>query len=77
MKNYRKELWFEVPARRAFINITQKVEECLRESGIKEGLALVNAMHITASVFVNGDEFWSERIPRSDSTELAKVLLRG
>ena len=56
MKSYRKELWFEVPTRRAFINITPEVEECLRASGIKEGLVLVNAMHITASVFINDDE---------------------
>ncbi|MCJ7521987.1 MAG: secondary thiamine-phosphate synthase enzyme YjbQ [Dehalococcoidia bacterium] len=56
MKSYRKELWFNVPERRAFINITPQVEDCLRESGIKEGLALVNAMHITASVFINDDE---------------------
>lgn len=56
MKSYRKELWFEVPVRRAFVNITGQVRECLRESGIKEGLALVNAMHITASVFINDDE---------------------
>ena len=56
MKSYRKELWFNVPARRAFINITRQVEECLRESGIREGLVLVNAMHITASVFINDDE---------------------
>ena len=56
MKSYRKELWFEVKGRRAFVNITADVEECLRESGIKEGLALVNAMHITASVFINDDE---------------------
>ncbi len=56
MKSYRKELWFNVPSRRAFINITRQVEECLRESGIKEGLVLVNAMHITASVFINDDE---------------------
>ena len=56
MKNYRKELWFNVPSRRGFINITHQVEECLRESDIKEGLALVNAMHITASVFINDDE---------------------
>jgi secondary thiamine-phosphate synthase enzyme len=56
MKSYRKELWFNVPARRAFINITHEVEECLRESKIKEGLCLVNAMHITASVFINDDE---------------------
>lgn len=56
MKSYRKELWFEVPARRGLINITNQVEECLRESAIKEGLCLVNAMHITASVFINDDE---------------------
>jgi secondary thiamine-phosphate synthase enzyme len=56
MKSYRKELWFNVPSRRAFINITHQVEEILSESGIKEGLVLVNAMHITASVFINDDE---------------------
>ena len=56
MKSYRKELWFEVPTRRAFVNITPKVEACLRESEVKEGLVLVNAMHITASVFINDDE---------------------
>ena len=56
MKTFRKELWFEVPTRRAFINITPQVEECLRESGIRNGLVLCNAMHITASVFINDDE---------------------
>jgi secondary thiamine-phosphate synthase enzyme len=56
MKSYRKELWFNVPERRGFINITPQVERCLRESGIENGLALVNAMHITASVFINDDE---------------------
>ena len=56
MKSYRKELWFHVPTRCAFLNITPQVEECLRESSIKEGLVLVNAMHITASVFINDDE---------------------
>ncbi len=56
MKSYRKELWFKASQRRAFINITPDVNECLRESGIKEGLCLVNAMHITASVFINDDE---------------------
>jgi len=56
MKSYRKELWFEVPRRRQLINITPEVEECLAESGIQEGLCLVNAMHITASVFINDDE---------------------
>jgi len=56
LKSYRKELWFHIATRRAFINITDQVEECLDESGIKEGLVLVNAMHITASVFINDDE---------------------
>ncbi|HEY6248161.1 MAG TPA: secondary thiamine-phosphate synthase enzyme YjbQ [Pyrinomonadaceae bacterium] len=56
MRSYRKELWFNVPTRRAFINITSEVQNCLHESGITEGLALVNAMHITASVFINDDE---------------------
>ena len=70
MKTFRKELWFEVPTRRAFINITPEVDKCLKESGIKEGFVLVNAMHITASVFINDDEsglhkdfdFWLERL---------------
>lgn len=56
MKSYRHELWFEVPARRALVNITPQVETCLRESGIREGLLLCNAMHISASVFINDDE---------------------
>jgi secondary thiamine-phosphate synthase enzyme len=56
MKNYRKELWFNVTKRREFINITTQVNACLKESGIQEGLVLVNAMHITASVFINDDE---------------------
>ena len=56
MNSYRKELWFEIPSRRGFVNITPQVRECLQESGIREGLALVNAMHITASVFINDDE---------------------
>jgi secondary thiamine-phosphate synthase enzyme len=56
MKSYRKELWFNVPTRREFINITPQVEQCLKESGIQEGLCLVNAMHITASVYINDDE---------------------
>ncbi len=56
MKSYRKELWFNTSQRKAFINITPQVNECLSESGIKDGLALVNAMHITASVFINDDE---------------------
>jgi secondary thiamine-phosphate synthase enzyme len=56
MKSYRKELWFEVATRRALVNITSEVQKCLRESGIQEGLLLANAMHITASVFINDDE---------------------
>ncbi len=56
MKSYRKELWFEAPQRRQIIHITPQIEDCLRESGIKEGLCLVNAMHITASVFINDNE---------------------
>ena len=56
MKSYRKELWFKTPTRRAFINITRDVEKAVEESGVKEGLVLVNAMHITASVFINDDE---------------------
>ena len=56
MKSYRKELWFETPHRRDLINITPQVNECLSESGITEGILLCNAMHITASVFINDDE---------------------
>jgi len=56
MKSYRQELWFNVPGRRGLINITPEVERCLKASGIMEGLVLVNAMHITASVFINDDE---------------------
>lgn len=56
MKSYREELWFETPQRRAYINITPQVEAAVRKSGIQEGLCLVNAMHITASVFINDDE---------------------
>jgi len=56
MRSFRKELWFEIPTRRAFINITQQVETAIAESGVKEGLCLVNAMHITASVYINDDE---------------------
>lgn len=56
MKSFRKELWFEIKQRRELINITETVAECLRESEIKEGILLCNAMHITASVFINDDE---------------------
>jgi secondary thiamine-phosphate synthase enzyme len=70
MKSYRKELWFNTRSRREFINITPEVEQCLAESGIKEGFLLCNAMHITASVFINDDEsglhqdfeVWLERL---------------
>jgi secondary thiamine-phosphate synthase enzyme len=70
MRSYRQELWFDVPTRRAFINITSEVRRCLAESGISEGLLLVNAMHITASIFINDDEaglhhdyeVWLERL---------------
>src|SRR6185295_8632194 len=72
MKSYRKELWFNTPTRLAFVNITSQVGDCIRESGVKEGLALVNAMHITASVFINDDEsglpnvysVWLEKLAR-------------
>ena len=56
MKSYRKELWFNVPSRRGFVNITLQVRDCVRASGVREGFVLVNAMHITASVFINDDE---------------------
>ncbi|MCX7883756.1 MAG: secondary thiamine-phosphate synthase enzyme YjbQ [Caloramator sp.] len=56
MKSYRKELWFNIPSRRGFVNITSDIEKHLKESEIKEGLLLCNAMHITASVFINDDE---------------------
>jgi secondary thiamine-phosphate synthase enzyme len=76
MKNYRQEVWFNIASRRAFINITSQVQACLRESGIREGLALVNAMHITASVFINDDEpglhqdyeKWLERLAPHEPT---------
>jgi len=77
MKSYTKELWFETKRRREFINITEQVEQALRESGVREGLCLVNAMHITASVFINDDEAglhrdfddWLERIAPHDPVE--------
>ncbi len=70
MKSYRKELWFQVPSRRGLLNVTPQVEEAVRTSGVAEGLVLVNAMHITASVFINDDEsglhhdfeVWLERL---------------
>jgi secondary thiamine-phosphate synthase enzyme len=77
MKSYRKELWFDVSGRRAFVNITSQIEQCLKECGILEGLALVNAMHITASVFINDDErglhqdydAWLEKLAPHDPTD--------
>jgi len=56
MKSYREELWFEVPTRRAYLNITSDVEKVLKKSGVREGIVLVNAMHITSSVYINDDE---------------------
>jgi secondary thiamine-phosphate synthase enzyme len=56
MRSYRKELWFNIPNRRGLVTITRQVAECIQESGVQEGLVLVNAMHITASVFINDDE---------------------
>ncbi|KIX15180.1 secondary thiamine-phosphate synthase enzyme YjbQ [Dethiosulfatarculus sandiegensis] len=78
MKSYRKELWFEIQGRRAFINITPEVEDCLSASGVKEGLVLINAMHITASVFINDDESglhqdydqWLERLAPHDPVSM-------
>jgi secondary thiamine-phosphate synthase enzyme len=84
MKTYRKELWFNTKKRVEFINITHEVEKCVYESGIKEGLCLVNAMHITASVFINDNEYgliedfqtWLEKhIPHNP--ELYKHNLTG
>ena len=77
MKSYRKELWFHIPSRRGFVNITSQVEEAVRESGIKEGMVLVNAMHISASVFINDDEHglhqdyekWLEKLAPHDPVD--------
>jgi len=76
VKSHRKELWFNIPTRRAFLNISPQVEECLKESEVKEGLLLCNAMHITASVFINDDESglhqdydeWLEKLAPHDPT---------
>lgn len=85
MKSFRKELWFNVPARRGMVNITRQVEDCLAESGIREGLCLVNAMHITASVFINDDESglhadyekWLERLAPHEPTSQYRHNLTG
>lgn len=77
MKSYRKELTFHIPARRGFVNITPQVEEAIRDSGIQEGLLLVNSMHITSSVFINDDESglhrdydqWLERLAPHEPVE--------
>jgi len=85
MLSYRKELWFNVPGRRAFVNITPQVERCLAESRIQEGLCLVNAMHITASVFINDDESglhkdydaWLEQLAPHEPTSRYRHNLTG
>jgi secondary thiamine-phosphate synthase enzyme len=85
MKSFRKELLFNVPSRRAFVNITDQVKDCLQESGIKEGLVLVNAMHITASVFINDDErglhhdyeAWLEKLAPHDPVSQYQHNLSG
>ncbi len=85
MLSYRKELWFNIPSRRGFVNITPQVEACLRESGVREGLALVNAMHITASVFINDDESglhhdyeaWLEQLAPHEPTTRYRHNLTG
>ena len=85
LKSYRQELYFNIPARRGFVNITSQVETCLRESGIQEGLALVNAMHITASVFINDDESgllsdydeWLEKLAPHEPTSRYRHNLTG
>ena len=85
MKSYRKELWMEVPARMGFQNITSEVEKALKESGVREGLCLVNAMHITASVFINDDERglhkdyaeWLEKMAPHEPTSAYRHNLTG
>jgi secondary thiamine-phosphate synthase enzyme len=85
MKSYRKELWFEIPSRRGFVNITPDLEQAVRDSGVREGFALVNAMHITASVFINDDESglhqdyekWLEGLAPHEPTAQYKHNLTG
>jgi len=85
MKSFRRELWFEIPQRRGFINITPQVEEVLAESEIQEGLCLVNAMHITASIFINDDEGglhldyekWLEKLAPHEPTNQYQHNLTG
>jgi secondary thiamine-phosphate synthase enzyme len=85
MQSYRKEIWLEIPTRRAFVNLTPKIEACVAESGIKEGMVLVNAMHITASVFINDDESglhqdyeeWLEDLAPHEPTDQYRHNLTG
>ena len=85
MKSYRRELWFNVPSRRGFVNITREVEQAVRDSGVREGLVLVNAMHITASVFINDDEsglhqdyeHWLEQLAPHEPTSQYRHNLTG
>ncbi len=85
MKSHRQELWFEIPSRRGFVNITEHVERALADSGVSEGLCLVNAMHITASVFINDDESglhadyerWLEQLAPHAPTSAYKHNLTG
>ena len=85
MKSHRQELWFEVPARRGFVNITTEVDAAVRASGVREGLCLVNAMHITASVFINDDESglhedyerWLEELAPHEPTSAYRHNLTG
>jgi len=80
MKSFRKELWFNLPTRLGFVNITPQVEACIQESGIMEGLSLISAMHITASVFINDDEsglhqdyeHWLEKLAPHEPTNQYK-----
>ena len=85
MKSHRQELWFDIPTRRAFRNITPDIEQALRASGVREGLCLVNAMHITASVFINDDEpglhddyeRWLEQLAPHEPTSAYRHNLTG
>ncbi len=85
MRSYREELWFEIPRRRGFVNITRRVAEAVEASGIREGLCLVNSMHITSSVFVNDDESglhkdfdrWLEELAPHEPTDAYAHNLTG
>ena len=79
MKSFRKELWFNLPTRLGFVNITPQVEACLQESGIIEGLSLISAMHITASVFINDDEvqfdFHVHKNPKAEDSYTRRIVM--